>query len=74
LVNNRVDLSDKKYLTPNYSNIEYVHFPNKEPFLTSNKRDFKTYNTETNKNKQNYNPKEFLLASKIIVNKYININ
>ena len=40
LHNNR-EILDKPYLKPNYSNFEYVHFPNKEPFLTSNRRDFK---------------------------------
>ena len=40
LHNNR-EILNQPYLKPNYSGFEYVHFPNKEPFLTSNQRDFK---------------------------------
>ena len=42
LTGNRLTL-DKEYLTPNYSGFKLIHFPQKEPFLTSNKRDFKEY-------------------------------
>ena len=42
LTGNRLTL-DKEYLTPNYSGFKLIHFPQKEPFLTSNKRDFKDY-------------------------------
>ena len=38
------EILNKDYLTPNYSGFKLVHFPQKEPFLTSNKRDFKEYN------------------------------
>ena len=38
LHNNR-EILNQPYLKPNYSGFEYVHFPNKEPFLTSNQRE-----------------------------------
>lgn len=31
---------NKPYLKSNHSEFDYVHFPNKEPFLTSNARDY----------------------------------
>lgn len=67
LKGNRVDIN-KPYLKPNYSNFEYVHFPNKEPFMTSNKRDFKQYQIAKEENLGNN--KEFIRASKIVLGEY----
>lgn len=63
-----MSLADKPYLKSNYSNIEYVHFPNKEPFLTSNKRDFKPLPFAKKEN--NEKSKEFIKASKIVLGEY----
>ena len=60
------EILNKDYLTPNYSGFKLVHFPQKEPFLTSNKRDFKEYNrTEEEKSKLNEAQLKFLRTSKI---------
>lgn len=67
LENNKVKL-DKPYLKPNYSNFEFKHFPNKEPFLTSNKRDFKPFSIEHKE--KNKNLKEFIQTSKLVLGEY----
>ena len=55
LTGNRLTL-DKEYLTPNYSGFKLIHFPQKEPFLTSNKRDFIEFKRkEEEKSKLNEN-------------------
>ena len=57
---------DKEYLTPNFSGFKLIHFPQKEPFLTSNKRDFIEFKRkEEEKSKLNENQIKFLRASKI---------
>ena len=62
---NRIILQ-KDYLSPNYSGFKLIHFPQKEPFLTSNKRDFIEYNRkEEEKSKLNINQLKFLRESKI---------
>ena len=65
LTGNRIILQ-KDYLSPNYSGFKLIHFPQKEPFLTSNKRDFIEYNRkEEEKSKLNINQLKFLRESKI---------
>ena len=65
LTGNRVILH-KDYLCPNYSGFKLIHFPQKEPFLTSNKRDFIQFNRkEEEKSKLNINQLKFLRESKI---------
>ena len=65
LTGNRVILH-KDYLSPNYSGFKLIHFPQKEPFLTSNKRDFIQFNRkEEEKSKLNINQLKFLRESKI---------
>ena len=67
LHNNR-EILDKPYLKPNYSNFEYVHFPNKEPFLTSNRRDFKPIHmTEKDRAVLDEKTRNFIRNSKIIL-------
>ena len=67
LHNNR-EILDKPYLKPNYSNFEYVHFPNKEPFLTSNRRDFKPIHmTEKARAVLDEKTRNFIRNSKIIL-------
>ena len=65
LTGNRIILQ-KDYLSPNYSGFKLIHFPQKEPFLTPNKRDFIEYNRkEEEKSKLNLNQLKFLRESKI---------
>ena len=65
LTGNRIILQ-KDYLSPNYSGFKLIHFPQKEPFLTPNKRDFIEYNRkEEEKSKLNINQLKFLRESKI---------
>ena len=65
LKGNRLIL-DKDYLTPNWSGFQLVHFPQKEPFLTSNKRDFIEFKRkEEEKSKLNEKQLKFLRTSKI---------
>ena len=65
LSGNRIILN-KDYLSPNYSGFKLIHFPQKEPFLTSNKRDFIEYNRkEEEKSKLNLNQLKLLRESKI---------
>ena len=65
LTGNRIILQ-KDYLSPNYSGFKLIHFPQKEPFLTSNKRDFIQFNRkEEEKSKLNINQLKFLRESKI---------
>ena len=67
LHNNR-EILNKPYLKPNYSGFEYVHFPNKEPFLTSNQRDFKPiYMTDKDRAVLDEKTKNFIRNSKIIL-------
>ena len=67
LHNNR-EILNKPYLKPNYSEFEYVHFPNKEPFLTSNQRDFKPiYMTDKDRAVLDEKTKNFIRNSKIIL-------
>lgn len=47
LTGNRAILT-QEYLKPNYSNFELTHSPQKNPFLTSNARDYKKYNSKSN--------------------------
>ena len=65
LHNNR-EILNQPYLKPNYS--EYVHFPNKEPFLTSNQRDFKPIHmAEKDRAVLDEKTKNFIRNSKIIL-------
>ena len=65
LTGNRI-IIQKDYLSPNYSGFKLIHFPQKEPFLTSNKRDFIEYHRkEEEKSKLNVNQLKFLRESKI---------
>ena len=65
LTGNR-EIINKEYLKSNYSGLQLIHFPQKEPFLTSNKRDFKIYNrTKEEKSKLNEEQIKFLRTSKI---------
>ncbi len=69
---------NKPYLKSNYSEIEYVHFPNKEPFLTSNKRDFKpdllnNLNSIVSKSEKSKG-KELIRASKIVLGEIFHKN
>lgn len=67
LHNNR-EILNQPYLKPNYSGFEYVHFPNKEPFLTSNQRDFKPIHmTEKDRAVLDEKTKNFIRNSKIIL-------
>ena len=62
------EILDKPYLKPNYSGFEYVHFPNKEPFLTSNQRDFKEIiMTDKDRAVLDEKTKNFIRNSKIIL-------
>ena len=65
LKDNKIDLSSKKYLKPNFSHIDNGKAINNQ-YLTSNKRDYKELNLTNNKNDNNF--KEFIKASKIVVN------
>ena len=70
LEGNRLTLN-KEYLSPNYSGFKLIHFPQKEPFLTSNKRDFIQYNRkEEEKSKLNLAQLKFLRESKIETGDY----
>ena len=70
LKGNRLTL-DKEYLSPNYSGFKLIHFPQKEPFLTSNKRDFIEYKRkEEEKSKLNLAQLKFLRESKIETGNY----
>ena len=65
LTGNRLTL-DKDYLKPNYSGFKLIHFPQKEPFLSSNKRDFIEFKRkEEDKSKLNEKQLKFLRTSKI---------
>ena len=65
LVGNRLILN-KDYLTPNYSGFKLIHFPQKEPFLTSNKRDFIEFKRKDEEiSKLNEKQLKFLRESKI---------
>ena len=67
LHNNR-EILNQPYLKPNYSGFEYVHFPNKEPFLTSNQRDFKPIHmAEKDRAVLDEKTKNFIRNSKIIL-------
>ena len=62
---------DKEYLSPNYSGFKLIHFPQKEPFLTSNKRDFVEFKRkEEEKSKLNEKQLKFLRESKIEIGNY----
>ena len=70
LTGNR-EILDKEYLSPNYSGIKLIHFPQKEPFLTSNKRDFIEFKRkEEDKSRLNKEQLKFLRASKIEAGDY----
>ena len=65
---NRVVLSGKPYLKNNFSNFEHIHFPSKQPFLTSNKRDFKEQELyEQCKSHVKKNKSSFVNASHIVL-------
>ena len=65
LTDNRVIL-DKEYLKPNYSGFKLIHFPQKKPFLTSNARDFISFNIKPEeRSKLNEERLNFLRNSKI---------
>jgi hypothetical protein len=55
-------------LKPNYSHIEYVHFPEKDPFMTNHKKDYIKFTH--NKNAPLSDNKEFIRASKIVLGEY----
>lgn len=62
---------NKPYLKSNYSEIEYGHLLNKDPFLTSNNRDFKpdllkSLNSAV-PNSEKLKGKELIRASKIVL-------
>jgi len=70
LIGNRLILN-KEYLTPNYSGFKLIHFPQKEPFLTSNKRDFIEFKRKEEEiSKLNEKQKKFLRESKIEMGNY----
>ena len=70
LTGNR-EILDKEYLSPNYSGFKLIHFPQKEPFLTSNKRDFIEFKRkEEDKSRLNKEQLKFLRASKIETGDY----
>ena len=70
LTGNR-EILDKEYLSPNYSGFKLIHFPQKEPFLTSNKRDFIEFKRkEEDKSRLNKEQLKFLRASKIEAGDY----
>jgi len=65
LTDNRIIL-DKEYLKPNYSGFKLLHFPQKKPFLTSNARDFISFNIKPEeRSKLNEERLNFLKNSKI---------
>ena len=65
LTGNRIILK-KDYLIPNYSGFKLIHFPQKSPFLTSNKRDFIEHKRkEEEKSKLNQTQLKLLRESKI---------
>jgi len=65
LTDNRIIL-DKEYLKPNYSGFKLIHFPQKKPFLTSNARDFISFNIKPEeRSKLNEERLNFLKNSKI---------
>ena len=71
LSDNRIILQ-KDYLSPNYSGFKLIHFPQKAPFLTSNKRDFIEFKrTEEEKSKLNQKQLKLLRESKIEKGNYI---
>ena len=71
LTGNRLTL-DKDYLKPNYSGFKLIHFPQKEPFLSSNKRDFIEFKRkEEDKSKLNEKQLKFLRTSKIETGSHI---
>ena len=62
----------KDYLSPNDSGFKLIHFPQKAPFLTSNKRDFIEFKrTEEEKSKLNQKQLKLLRESKIEKGNYI---
>ena len=65
LTGNR-EILDKEYLKPNFSGFKLIHFPPKQPFLTSNTRDFIKFNLKPEDiSKLNIEQINFLRQSKI---------
>jgi hypothetical protein len=70
--NNRIELKDREYLKNNFSNFEYKHFPSKQPFMTSNMRDFKEIEIyeNTSKKKSNKEKSSLINASQVVLGEY----